>query len=87
MKTLKYIVCTAVLFALCGCNLNEDPDYFTERKKFFHNENQCRAAVDACYNCISYIADLADHFGDKEYAAEIRDRFNSLLGVEEESAS
>ena len=53
MKTLKYIVCTAVLFALCGCNLNEDPDYFTERKKFFHNENQCRAAVDACYNCIN----------------------------------
>ena len=38
-------------------------------------------------NCISYVAELADHFGDKEYAAEIRDRFNSLLGVEEEPAS
>lgn len=55
MKTPKYILCAAVLLALCGCNLHEDPDYFTERRKFFRNENQCRAAVDACYNCINPI--------------------------------
>ena len=37
---------------------------------------------DACYNCVSYIAELSDHYGDKEYAKEIRDRFNSLLDIE-----
>jgi hypothetical protein len=37
---------------------------------------------DACYNCISYVADLSDHYGDKAYAKEIRDRFNALLDFE-----
>ena len=38
---------------------------------------------ESCYNCISYVADLTEHFGDKEYADSIRNRFNSLLDIEE----
>ena len=38
---------------------------------------------ESCYNCISYIADLTEHFGDTEYAESIRNRFNSLLDIEE----
>ena len=62
-------------------------EIFISTDFFLMNYDRTKREFDACYNCISYIADLADHFGDKEYAAEIRDRFNSLLGVEEESAS
>ena len=38
---------------------------------------------ESCYNCISYVADLTEHFGDKEFANAIRNRFNSLLDIEE----
>jgi len=38
---------------------------------------------ETCYNCISYVADLTEHHGDREFAHQIRDRFNSLLDVEE----
>ena len=48
------------------------------------NDDDTKREFDAFYNCISYAAELADHFGDKEYAEEIRTRFNDLLGVEEE---
>ena len=39
---------------------------------------------ESCFNCISYIADLADYNGDSDYANEIRDKFNALLDLEEE---
>ena len=39
---------------------------------------------ESCFNCISYIADLADFNGDSDYANEIRDKFNALLDLEEE---
>jgi hypothetical protein len=29
------------------------------------------------------VADLTEHYGDKEFAAEVRDRFNALLDIEE----
>ena len=48
------------------------------------NYDETKREFDACYNCISYIAELADHFGHKEYGAAVRKRFNDLLGVEEE---
>ena len=38
---------------------------------------------ESCYNCISYVADLTEHFGDEEFANSIRNRFNSLLDIEE----
>ena len=62
-------------------------EIFISTDFFLMNYDRAKREFDACYNCISYVAELADHFGDKEYAAEIRDRFNSLLGVEEEPAS
>ena len=37
---------------------------------------------EACYNSISYVVDLSDHYGDKEYANEVRERFNTLLDFE-----
>ena len=48
-------------------------DYYDLAKREFEN----------CYQCLSYISDLAEHFGDKEFAAEVRDRFNTLLDIEE----
>jgi tetratricopeptide (TPR) repeat protein len=50
---------------------------------FLHYYDFARREFEACYNCISYVADLSDHFGNKEYASEIRDRFNSLLDLGE----
>ncbi len=38
---------------------------------------------EVCYNCLSYIAELADVHGDKEFAKEIRDTFNAMLDIEE----
>ena len=38
---------------------------------------------ESCYNCISYMADLADFHDDSEYAEEIRNRFNTLLDLED----
>ena len=47
-------------------------EYYDFAKKEFEN----------CYNCISYIADLCDHYDEAEYANEVRDRFNALLDIE-----
>ncbi len=38
---------------------------------------------DSCYRCISYVTELADFNGDKEFAAEARERFNRMLDIEE----
>ena len=59
-------------------------ELFVSTEFFLMNYDDAKREFDACYNCISYAAELADHFGDKEYAEEIRTRFNDLLGVEEE---
>ena len=48
-------------------------EYFDLAKREFEN----------CYQCLSYVCDLAEHYGDKEFAAEVTDRFNSLLSIEE----
>ena len=48
-------------------------EFYDYAKKEFEN----------CYSCISYLADLADHYGDQKYASELRDRFNAILDVEE----
>ncbi len=37
---------------------------------------------ESCYKCISYVADLADFYGDKDFAEEIRTRFNAILDIE-----
>ncbi len=55
MRALRYIVAFAAIAIMTGCNLNEDPDYFTNRQEMFRTENQCRAAVNSCYLCIDPI--------------------------------
>lgn len=55
MKPLKYILLVAALVCVAGCSLEENPDYFTNRKNFFKTVNQCRSAADACYLCINDI--------------------------------
>ncbi|MBQ8422194.1 MAG: DUF2723 domain-containing protein [Bacteroidales bacterium] len=59
-------------------------EIFVSTVFFLENYDVARREFENCYQCISYVADLADHNGDKEYAKEIRDRFNNLLGVDEE---
>ena len=59
-------------------------ELFVSTEFFLQNYDAAKSEFDACYNCISYASELADHFGDKEYAAELRNRFNSMLGIEEE---
>ena len=59
-------------------------ELFVSTEFFLYNYDETKREFDACYNCISYVAELADHFGHKEYGAELRKRFNDLLGVEEE---
>ena len=55
---------------------------FKSTEFFLQYYDYAKREFDACYNCISYIADLSDHYGNKAYAKEIRDRFNSLLDLE-----
>ena len=47
--------------------------YYDFAKKEFEN----------CYNNLQYLSDLTEHYGDKEFAESIRNRFNSMLDVEE----
>ena len=62
-------------------------EIFVSAEFFMNNYEFTKKEFESCFNCISYAADLADHFGDHEFADEIRDRFNSMLGVEEETES
>ena len=55
---------------------------FTSAEFFLQYYDYAKREFDACYNCISYVADLSDHYGNKEYGKEIRERFNSLLDLE-----
>ena len=48
-----------------------------------YNYDFAKREFDVSYNCISYLADLADFYGDKEFASEVRERFNSMLDAEE----
>ena len=57
-------------------------DIFVSVEFFLQYYDLAKREFDACYNCISYMAELADHFGDKTFAKEIRDRFNALLDAE-----
>ena len=55
---------------------------FKSTEFFLQYYDLAKREFDACYNCISYIADLSDHYGDKVFAKEIRERFNALLDIE-----
>ena len=59
-------------------------ELFTSSEFFLDYYDYAKKEFESCYNCISYISDLADHYGDREFGAELRVRFNSMLGIEEE---
>ena len=50
---------------------------------FLNNYDYTKKEFDTCFTTLSYLADLAEHYGDKEFAEEVRDRFNALLDIEE----
>ena len=41
-----------------------------------------RREFEACYNSLSYLADIADVYGDEELGTSIRERFNAILDIE-----
>ncbi len=59
-------------------------EIFVSTEFFLVNYDFTKKEFESCFNCISYAADLADHYGDHEFAKAIRDRFNNMLGIEEE---
>ncbi len=58
-------------------------ELFVSTNFFLDYYDYAKSEFEACYNCIAYLAELADLHGDKEFAAEIRDRFNTMLDIEE----
>ena len=57
-------------------------DIFVSAEFFLQYYDYAKREFDACYNCISYMAELADHFGDKTFANSLRERFNAMLDAE-----
>ena len=58
-------------------------EIFLSTEFFLKNYELASREFESCFNCISYAADLADHYGDKEYATELRKKFNSMIGADE----
>ncbi len=58
-------------------------EIFISTEFFLNYYDLAKREFESCYNCISYIADLTDHFGDSDFADETRNRFNALLDIEE----
>ena len=60
-------------------------ELFVSTEFFLSYYDFAKREFESCFNCISYTADLADHFGDHEFAEGLRNRFNNMLGIEEEN--
>ena len=58
-------------------------ELFVSTEFFIEYYDLAKREFENCYQCLSYVCDLAEHYGDKEFAAEVRDRFNILLDIEE----
>ena len=58
-------------------------ELFVSTEFFLEYYDLTKREFENCYQCLSYLSDLAEHFDDKEFATEIRDRFNTLLDIEE----
>ena len=57
-------------------------ELFVSTAFFLEYYDLAKSEFESCYSCISYMADLTDHYGDSDYAEEIRNRFNTLLELE-----
>ena len=58
-------------------------ELFVSTEFFLEYYDLTKREFENCYQCLSYIADLAEHYDQKEFAVEVRDRFNALLDIEE----
>ena len=58
-------------------------ELFVSTEFFLGYYDLAKREFENCYQCLSYVSDLAEHYGQKEFAAEVRDRFNALLDIEE----
>ena len=61
-----------------------DEQIFKSLYFFILNYDVSKREFEACYNCISYLADLSSHYGYEKYAQELRDDFNAMIGNDEE---
>ena len=50
---------------------------------FLNNYDYTKREFDTCYTTLSYLAEVADLYGDKDFAESIRSNFNKLLEIEE----
>ena len=58
-------------------------ELFVSMNFFLEYYDIAKKEFESCYNCVSYLADVTDHFGDKEFADEITERFNKMVDIEE----
>ena len=49
---------------------------------FLYNYDYAKREFDTCYTSLSYLAEIADMYGDKEFAENIRNDFNAMLDIE-----
>ncbi len=58
-------------------------ELFVSTNFFLEYYDYAKDQFETCYRCISYIAELADFFDHRDFAKELRDRFNAMLEIEE----
>ena len=74
-----------MLVVLCASDKAKDltvrfeDQIMTSASFFLAYYDFAKREFESCYNVISYLADLTEHYGDKEYADGLRTRFNELL--------
>ena len=56
---------------------------FVSLEFFLMNYDIAKRDFEACYNAVSYLAELSDHYGNEKLGKELRDSFNALLSIEE----
>ncbi len=55
-------------------------DIFVSAAFFSWNFDYARQAFEQCYNCIGYLAEITERYGDNAFAESVRKRFSDLLG-------
>ena len=54
-------------------------DLLVSANFFLNNYDLAKREFDTCYSSLSYVAEVADYYGDTEFAEEVRNSFNTLL--------
>ena len=58
-------------------------DLLVSANFFLNNYDLAKREFDTCYSSLSYVAEVADYYGDTEFAEEIRNSFNTLLDIKQ----